>query len=333
MYWIEFIISAVVIVLAGIRLTVYADKLCEQLSLGKVWIGIVLLGIVTSLPEAITCIVSIVSLKANNLAIGNLVGSNNFNPMLLVMMDLFYRKGAITNDIAPNRSHNLSALFAEILSLIVIFEIYYSSRNSLIMIGPISAGSGVILILYFIFMRFLAGVNSTENPVGVVDKALSVDHKNHLIKIWINLVLCALVVVIGAIWLAKSSDVIAEKSGLGRTFVGSTLLAMVTSLPEMVVSLSAMRLGSLDLAIGNIFGSNMTNLFILAICDVVYPAAGVLQTVSSVHAVTLSASVVLMGSIILGMHMRKRKILFMGWDSWLMTAIFLSVTGFLYAVR
>ena len=77
MYWIEFIISSVVIIVAGVRLTKYADKLSEQTNLGKAWIGIILLGVVTSLPEAVTCIVSVASLDAYDLAIGNLLGSNH----------------------------------------------------------------------------------------------------------------------------------------------------------------------------------------------------------------------------------------------------------------
>ena len=63
--------------------------------------------------------------------------------------------------------------------------------------------------------------------------------------------------------LAQSADEIALQTGLGRTFVGSIFLALVTSLPEMVVSLSALKMGAFDLAIGNIFGSNMTNMFIV----------------------------------------------------------------------
>ena len=63
MYWIEFLISAFVIIAAGSRLTTYADRLSDQLNLGKALIGIVLLGLITSLPEAVACFVSIRSLK------------------------------------------------------------------------------------------------------------------------------------------------------------------------------------------------------------------------------------------------------------------------------
>jgi len=110
MDWIEFTVGATLIIIAGIKLTRYADVISDRLSLGKVWIGIVILGLVTSLPEAITSLVSIISLSAYDLAIGNLVGSNNFNPMLLVVMDIIYRKGPVTNAISPDKSHRVSTM-------------------------------------------------------------------------------------------------------------------------------------------------------------------------------------------------------------------------------
>ena len=86
MAWITFIVSAAGIVYAGVLLTKYADILSDRLHLGKTWVGIVLLGFVTSLPEAITSLISVVSLTADDLAIGNLFGSNNFNPMLICLI-------------------------------------------------------------------------------------------------------------------------------------------------------------------------------------------------------------------------------------------------------
>ena len=150
MYWLEFFISAAIIILAGIRLTVCADKLSDELQIGKVWIGIILLGITTSLPEAITSLTAIISLRANDLAIGNLLGSNNFNPMLIVFMDVLYRQGSITNALKPNISHQVSARFAIVLTFLVIFDIMFNGAFPAFPVGSLSVGSILIPVFYFI---------------------------------------------------------------------------------------------------------------------------------------------------------------------------------------
>ena len=262
MYWLEFFIGAVIIIFAGIRLTVCADKLSDELQFGKVWVGIILLGVATSLPEAITSLTAVISLRANDLAIGNLLGSNNFNPMLIVVMDVLYHRGSVTNALVPNASHKVSARFAILLTFLVIFDIMFNGAFPAFHIGPLSVGGALILIFYFVGIRQLAGLGG-EQPAIERGRSQADKKKMSVAGIWVQLALSAVSVVVGAIWLAKSADTIALQTGLGQTFVGSIFLALVTSLPEMVVSLSALRLGSLDLAIGNIFGSNMANMFIV----------------------------------------------------------------------
>ena len=83
-------------------------------------------------------------------------------------------------------------------------------------------------------------------------------------------VLATAVLVVVSPWLVQSSVAIADVTGLGTGFVGTALLAVVTSLPELVTTLAAARLGAYDLAVGNLFGSNMFNMFILGLTDVFF---------------------------------------------------------------
>ena len=343
MYWIEFLISAVVIIFAGIRLTKYADKLSEHVSIGKIWIGIVLLGFVTSLPEAITSLVSVISLGANDMAIGNVLGSNNFNLMLIFVMDAVYRKGAVTNIISINKSHDISALFAILLSLVVIFEIWIGASNSLLHIGHLSAGCVLIAVLYFVGMMALVKIDRQKSS-GVKKNDVDAGRKKCVIKasdrggripyiwiIWINLIFSAVVVIISAMWLAKSGEIIAQRTGLGQTFVGSIFLAIVTSLPEMVVSLSALKLGSVDMAIGNIFGSNMTNIFVIFVCELFYSSGMILSSVAGTHVFTAILGIILVSIAVVGIKVKHKKtFLGFGWDSILMFVIFIFGTGLLY---
>lgn len=328
MHWIEFFISAAVIIFAGIRLTIDADKISDELKFGKVWIGIVLLGFVTSLPEAVTSLSSIVLLDANDLAVGNLLGSNNFNPMLIVGMDVLYRQGSITNAIHPNQSHKVSAGFAILLTGIVITDILFN-----IPIGFLSAGSILIALVYFFGMNKLAKLSTGQSVIAASEEFGS-SRNTTLIRLGIGLFFSAVLVIVGAIWLAKSANVIAEQTGLGGTFFGSIFLAFVTSLPEMVVSLSALRIGSLDLAIGNIFGSNMTNMFIMFICSLFHRGGPLMSAVSKVHVFTAALSIILTFIVIRGITIKNKKtFLGIGWDSWIMIVLFFAGTSILYQLR
>ncbi|MBZ0165724.1 MAG: hypothetical protein K8I00_02880 [Candidatus Omnitrophica bacterium] len=330
MYWIQFLLSSAVIVLAGVHLTKQADRLSEQMNLGKAWVGILLLGLITSLPEAITCIVAVGSLNADDLAVGNLLGSNNFNPMLIVLMDLVFRKQSITNEVNPRGSIKTSGVFVLLLTSIVILEILFPQLPHW---GPLSFG-GVILVATYLFGMQRIGMLSsrehlTDNLIPHPD-----NQKGSLARTWINVMISAVVVVAAAMLLANSADIIAEKTGLGRTFVGSIFLAIVTSLPEMVVTLSALKMGSLDLAVGNIFGSNMTNVFFVFLCSLFNPEGPVLNDVSPTHILTAVASMLLVIIAMIGIAKKgKRRFGPLGWDTWTMTGVFFSGSYLLYLLR
>lgn len=333
MYWIQFLICAVFIILAGIRLTEYADKLSDQSNIGKAWIGIVLLGLVTSLPEAITSLTSVISLKANDMAIGNVLGSNNFNPMLIFVMDAFYRRGSVTNDVDINRSHDIAGSFAIVLALVVAGEIILGMHGCIFRVSFISFGSILIAVLYFGGMRSLAKIDAVQQKSSDIEPVKAQDCTMSMLSIWVNLIISALVVIVAAMWLAKTGDVIADKTGLGRTFVGSIFLAVVTSLPEMVVSLSALRLGAFDMAIGNIFGSNMTNIFVIFLCDL-FSKGAILSSINPVHILTAAISILLVVIVLVGIKMKNKRTFFgLGWDSILMFFIFVAGNFLLYRLR
>jgi cation:H+ antiporter len=101
---------------------------------------------------------------------------------------------------------------------------------------------------------------------------------------------CAAAILLAGPFLAHAADQLATQSDLGGTFVGTTLVAFSTSLPELVSSFAAVRMGAHDLAIGNIFGSNAFNLILLAPLDLVHPGS-LLASVSASHAITCIAAV------------------------------------------
>jgi cation:H+ antiporter len=134
----------------------------------------------------------------------------------------------------------------------------------------------------------------------------------HLVKPLWKLALifasAAVTILITGPYLAKTSGQIADLSGLGRTFVGTTFVALSTSLPELVASLAALRIGAFDLCVGNIFGSNAFNMLLFWPLDLVYPGS-LLGDVSQIHLISafftvVATSVVLMGQLY---HVEKRR--------------------------
>jgi cation:H+ antiporter len=121
---------------------------------------------------------------------------------------------------------------------------------------------------------------------------------------WRHFGLAAAAVVAAGLWLPEAADRLAGELNLSRSFVGTILMALVTTLPEMAVTLSSLRLGALDMAIGNLLGSSLFNVMILAIDDLFYPHGPLLAVADPVHAGTAVTAMVMSGLVIIGLVMR-----------------------------
>ena len=115
------------------------------------------------------------------------------------------------------------------------------------------------------------------------------------------------VIFVAASYLAPTADALAQRSGLGGTFVGSTFVAITTSLPEVVTTAAAVRMGAFDLAVGNVLGSNAFNMAILLPVDICYRPGSLLQDAEIAHAITGAAVIVVTGIATLGLLYRPPK--------------------------
>ncbi|MFH1359788.1 MAG: hypothetical protein ABIJ41_01965 [Candidatus Omnitrophota bacterium] len=332
MVWLQFLTSALLIVIAGVKLVKYTDILSDKLSLSKAWLGVILLGLVTSLPEAITSITALISFQATDLAVGNMLGSNLFNLMIIVLLDAMYRKGSVTDAIEPNAANILPAVFAILLSMIVGTEIFIGSKMTLPRIGFMSYGLLAVAVIYLVGIRILGKIGAIGSLSGPVSSA----GKNSpiLSKVILVLSLNAVLVIVASIGLTDSCETIAHLTNLGRTFIGSTLLAWSTSLPEIVVSVSAFRIGSFDMAFGNIFGSNMVNMFIVFICSFFYRKGPILAAVSQTHVFSAMAVIMISCLALAGIFSKnKKKYAHMGIDSITMSIFFVVIIAVLYRLK
>jgi len=245
------------------------------------------------------------------------------------LMEFVYRKGSITAQIQTKRTYEWSAVFYSLLSSIVVIEIFLSSKTNLIAFGPISLGSILIVVFYFLGSKFIFKKEANDKSNSVKRVVTSQD-KILILKMAAG----AFAVILGGVWLSDSCNQISAITGLGQTFVGITLLGFVSSLPEIVVSVSALKMGAFDLAFGNIFGSNMFNILILAICEIVYRKGPIFAAVAQTHILMMTLSVVLTTILIVGIRKGAKKTFFgFGFDVILMMICFAIGMKFLYDLR
>jgi cation:H+ antiporter len=126
-------------------------------------------------------------------------------------------------------------------------------------------------------------------------------------KVYVRFALAAIAVIGAGIWLSFVGDEIAGVTGWNTSFVGSLFLAITTSAPELVVSIAALRLGAIDMAIADILGSNMFNIAIIAPVDLAYSKGPILCSVSNSHLITAAIMMVMSLIVIVGLRFRQKR--------------------------
>jgi cation:H+ antiporter len=262
MVWIKFLITAVLIVLAANQLAKHGDIIAVRTRLGGMFIGVLLMAGATSLPEVLTSISSL-NQNAPNLAAGNLLGSNTFNMFLLAIIDITRRNQRILRKAALKH-----ALTGSLAVFMIGFVVFFMLADIDVQIGWVGMDSLLILAVYFVAVWLIQGNSSPVAHAGI-EPAIP-EGTASLLRGVIGFLLAAGALVVVTPIMVESANEIAVITGLGTTFIGTTLVALVTSLPELVTTLAAIKIGADDMAIGNLFGSNMFNMFAIGLTDVFF---------------------------------------------------------------
>ena len=325
--FLEFFACAAVIFYCGTLLSKYGDVIAEKTGLGRAWIGLVLMAAITSLPELINGISSVTIANVPDIALGDIMGSLIFNIAIIAFMDLFYRKNHPIFSLAGG-GHVISASFGIILIGIVSGSILVG--NALPSLGGIGLYTPLIAVIYLIGIRSVYSYEK-KNSVAIPARYADVALKQAVLKFSLN----AAVIVVAATLLPFIADNLAMETGLGRTFVGTFFVGLATSFPEIAVSIGALRLGAIDMLVGDIFGSNMFDILIVAIDDVFYTKGPLLNDVSINHAITGFAAIIMTAvSIAAIVYGTKRKTsLKLGWDAMALLAVYAASVVLLYSLR
>lgn len=362
-----FVAAAALVVCAGLKLGAYGDALGERTGFGKGLIGLVFLAGVTSLPELVVSTTSAVaaSLQAlaleaqaasgvmvgdgvrrllqggADLAVGNMVGSNVFNLMILVLIDLLQGKGALMYRLS--RKHILTAGAGLALLGVLLFGYALCHPAMGGMVGwviPVLGTGPVTPLLFVGYVAAMWGLARHDRKEGDVPEAdaEAVETDARLVgmsagRFYGMLSMFALLIVVGGIWLSRLGDRMAQPVqeggfGLGAGLIGTIFLAISTSLPEIIVSYSAVRIRAYDMAVGNVLGSNLFNLAILFTSDIGLRGGSLLAYASTSHLMTVAAILVLTSLVIVGLVYRtKREFAWLGYDVWLMVGVYVLWLG------
>ena len=311
--WLQFVICASLIVFCGSRLSQYGDIIAEKTKLGRTWIGVVLMATVTSLPELITSISSAAVFRVPDIAAGDVLGACMLNLFILAVLDTGQRKPPISS--LAHQGQTLTAAFG--ILLLGVTGISILGGSSVPAVGWIGISSFVCLVLYLVGMRIVFKYErrrANELLEAVAEEA----RYEHLSKsdAYLRFGLNALIIAAAATYLPHVADQIALMTGWGQTFVGTIFVALATTLPEMVVSHAALRIDAVDLAVGNILGSNLFNIAILAIADISYVRGPILRDVAANHAITAVAAMTMTSIVMVALVFRnQKKVLSFSWDS------------------
>lgn len=310
MHWIIFLVSATIVVLSASKLAEYGDIIAVRTRLGGLLVGTILLAGATSLPELIAAVSSF-RLGEPDLAAGNFFGSNMVNMFLLAFVDMvnfnvpLLRAQAITQTLTAA----LAAAMMTVASIFVLADVD-------LVIGWVSVESLMLIAVYFggVWLVQQEGklANSAVTPTEMVPGPEFPSLRRGLVGFTVATVVLALAVP----QLVSSSSDIAAVTGLGTGFVGTVLLSIVTSLPELLAAMSAVRMGAVELAVGNLFGSSVFNMLSLGLADFFYLRGSFLNDISNDFALVGLLGLLLTMLALLGNIARvERRVLFIELDA------------------
>lgn len=337
-----FVVAGAVTWFAGTRAAKYADGIAKRTGLGKAFVGVVFLALATETPEIATTITA-ATLGNAPLAVNNLFGGIVTQTTMLVVADILLRQNALTY-ITPKP---VLALQGQLLIILLGLASGLMLVGELVMIGHVGLWTPLLLGAYLLALFIVQKYEKSEQrwkPMDVPEEESDVEQQNHngreepeqksTRRLTIFFIVVSLVILAAGFVLAQTADALAVQTGLGASFLGATLLALSTSLPELSTVVAAVRLGNSSMAIANIFGSNLIMIALLFLTDFFYTEGPVLQ---DPQASTIFAA--LMGMVVTAVYLAgltergNKVVLRMGIDSIVVLVLYIVTIAGLYTLR
>ncbi|MGV3592318.1 MAG: sodium:calcium antiporter [Gammaproteobacteria bacterium] len=310
-----FAAAAIVIWISGTKLARLADTIATVTGLGRAIVGILLLGGVTSLPEiAVATTATLQGTPA--LTINDILGSAAINVVILAVADAVSGRRALTA-VQDSPVLMLQGVLGMLLLACAAAPVITGER----LVAGLGTWSWIMLAAYLAAIRIIAKSN-TDRAWRAAEREHGAQHDNgdtsdeSLKSLILKTAAAAAVILFAGFLLARTGEGLAEQSGLGTSFFGAIFLAFATSLPEWSTVIAATRLRRYDMAISDIFGTNLFNVTILVLVDALHPGGPVMLEAGNFAAFGAILALALTSFFVVGMlERRDRSVLRLGWDS------------------
>lgn len=260
----QYLLLAFIVIFATSRLSFFIDELDKKTHISGALIGGVLLATVTSMPEFITSITSTVRLGEPGLAFGNVFGSNIFNVVILAIADIVFIKHMFFNKVKTQRKTNALVILMYIIFMIPLILSGFTGLNygtfTINILLSFNVLSLIIVIIYFLSIK---AMNEDETEQSEEESKYSFKQIGIYFTLW------ALVVVVSSFFVTIVANDLGNELNLGSSFAGAIFLGVATSLPELTAVMTLMKLRNYEAALGNIIGSNIFNMTIISVVDII----------------------------------------------------------------
>jgi cation:H+ antiporter len=289
-----FLLASVVVVFGAMALARAGDVIAARTGLGHLWVGFLLIAGITSLPELVTNVAA-VRIDNPSLAAGNVFGANMLNISKLALILAVFGSRNIFKQLSVG--HERLSIHALVLTGLALTFVVWGTDLNWLGITPAAVS---ILLVFLLGSRFLY-VASKGDP------DLEEDAPTKSLRWgWTVFAISAIAVAASATALTISADAIAEETGISASFVGVLAVAFVTSLPELIVGITAVRIGAPQLAIAGLYGSNSFNIAILAIADIAYTERSLFSALDTSHIVAGGFATLLMAFALIQISLRRK---------------------------
>lgn len=314
--------------LAGTRLCNYADAIADRKRIGKAMMGFVFLAAATELPEVATTIVGSIAGEAR-LVLNNMFGGITMQTAILAVADATVPMVTLTS--YPRNP--TPALEGILLILLLALLLAVSAFGDVALFWNVGIGAVVFAFAYAGTIALLRKFDADEPwlPVEVLEEssapltdapARELDAIPLSRLVWMSLA-ATLVILVCGVMLVNLAEALADQTGWGTSFIGVTLLAASTSLPELSTTIAAVRLGAFTMAISNIFGSNLIMIALLLPADIFYTDGVLLEQIDAMATFALISGLIVTSVYVAGLLLRNRKRVFgMGIDSVIVLLIY-----------
>ena len=319
-----FAAAVAVVILCGLRATALADVIADRTRLGEAIIGATLLGAATSLAGTVVSVTAAGSGDAS-FAVSNAIGGIAAQTLFLAVADVVYRRGNLEHAAA-----DLTSLFQCVVLIGMLCLPLAAMTGPEVAVAGLHPASVVLFVVYAVSVRVSAQMRAqpmwrpTKTSLTRQDTPDEADARDHaatgpLLRFG---VLVALMGVAGWVISQVGAELILRYS-LSSSLVGALITAVVTSLPELVTTLAAVRRGALQLAMGGIIGGNTFDVLFLVLSDVAYREGSIYHAMGADDVFWIVVGMLMTTALLAGLILRQRQgPAGIGWESGLLFVIY-----------